>query len=445
MKKITAFTLLLLVLFAFGCLGSVLTLMDYFAPSFSQSEGSAVLNIETYIDGQNQPTHPSVIDMKQEWNGYRYWMAYSPYPNADGAEENPCIGVSNDMIHWTTPDGLYNPIAFNEETACDELKDPHLVYNDDLNRMEIWYLGRIGSTIESGGTLLLFRKVSSDGIYWGDYEIMRDLAGYTSPSIVYNEGKYKLWAIEPSASGKEGALAYSESIDGNTWMPFNKCTFGGQNGIEKIWHGAVSIDDTYRFVFIEASSKSNAVLYTESSDGITWEKPFSIVQKENFWKAFYRPCILYSDNEFYCVYGVITQNNKWYLSMSMGDSVNNLHGISVQTIGNSKENMEISEKHTLSNLARTVYHFIHSICKPELSLICAAVAMLLLVIRKCSFALLWSASWLLGVLRFYSQMRWISLSEKFWLLFTVGAISAVCSLAIQQAINWLNAKRERTR
>ena len=45
------------------------------------------------------------------------------------------------MIHWTTPDGLYNPIAFNEETACDELKDPHIVYNNDLNRMEIWYLG----------------------------------------------------------------------------------------------------------------------------------------------------------------------------------------------------------------------------------------------------------------------------------------------------------------
>ena len=54
-------------------------------------------------------------------------MAYSPYPNANGAEENPCVCVSNDVIHWVTPDGLYNPIAFNEETACDELKDPHIV------------------------------------------------------------------------------------------------------------------------------------------------------------------------------------------------------------------------------------------------------------------------------------------------------------------------------
>lgn len=125
--------------------------------------------------------------------------------------------------------------------------------------MEIWYLGRTDSTIKSGGTLLLFRKVSSDGVHWSEYEIMRDLVGYLSPSIVYSEGKYKLWAIEPSTSGREGALAYSESTDGDTWTPFEKCTFGGYYGIEKIWHGAVSLDDTYRFAFIEDSGKSNTI------------------------------------------------------------------------------------------------------------------------------------------------------------------------------------------
>lgn len=66
MKKATAFKVLILLLLVCGCLGCVLTLTDYFAPAFSQSEGSAVLNIETYIDGQNQPTHPAVIDMKRE-------------------------------------------------------------------------------------------------------------------------------------------------------------------------------------------------------------------------------------------------------------------------------------------------------------------------------------------------------------------------------------------
>ncbi len=127
-RKSKATIILLTMLLLSGCSGCVLVLRDYFAPMFSNSEGSVVLNIETYIDGKNQPTHPSVIDMGEEWNGFRYWMAYSPYPNADGGEENPCIGASNDMLHWKTPNGLYNPIAFNEETAFDELKEENISF-----------------------------------------------------------------------------------------------------------------------------------------------------------------------------------------------------------------------------------------------------------------------------------------------------------------------------
>ena len=240
-------------------------------------------------------------------------------------------------------------------------------------------------------------------------------------------------------------MVYSESTDDNTWTPFEKCSFGGYYGIEKIWHGAVSLDDTYRFVFIEDSGKSDTILYAESRDGTTWESPVPIVRKESFWKAFYRPCILYSDNEFYCTYGVITQDNEWYLSMSVGDSVDNLHGISAQDAGNSEENMAIYREHTLVNLAKSVYRFVQSLCKPELLLICAVVAILSLVVRKRSFTLLWGGSWLLDLLRFFSRIRWLPLSEKCWLIFTVGAISAVCSLAIQQAINWLDARGERKR
>ncbi|MDZ4910643.1 hypothetical protein GNF68_16800, partial [Clostridium perfringens] len=46
-------------------------------------------------------------------------MGYTPYPNANGEEENPCIAVSNDMYNWKEPKNLANPIANNEETGCD--------------------------------------------------------------------------------------------------------------------------------------------------------------------------------------------------------------------------------------------------------------------------------------------------------------------------------------
>lgn len=442
-RKSKATIVLLTMLLISGCFGCVLVLCDYFAPMFSNSEGSVVLNIETYIDGKNQPTHPSVIDMGQEWNGFRYWMAYSPYPYADGAEENPCVCVSNDMYHWLTPDGLYNPIAFNEETACDELKDPHIVYNDDLNSLEVWYLGRINSTIKSGGTLLLFRKTSSDGVHWSEYEVMKELSGYLSPSIVYENGKYKLWAIQQSTSENSGALAYLESSDGKTWSNTAKCTFGDHPELQEIWHGAVSHDDKYRFVFIEASSKSNAILYTESSDGLSWQEPTKIVQKENFWEGFYRPCILYSNNRYYCIYGVISQDNEWYLSMSTGDSPDDIHGISVQDVGGSAENMEISAKHSFTQVVKDVYHFVQSLCRPELALICIIAAAVLILIKKCSLAVLWSSSWILCVLRFYGQFRWLTLPEKFLLLFIAGIISMLCSLAIKKITDSFGVKQRR--
>ena len=56
------------------------------------SVGKVRLNIETYLAGQDQPTYPSVIGFDNKWNGYRFWMVYTPYPEANGEEENPSIG-----------------------------------------------------------------------------------------------------------------------------------------------------------------------------------------------------------------------------------------------------------------------------------------------------------------------------------------------------------------
>lgn len=72
--------------------------------------GSTALDIKTYFAGRNQPTHPNVISFDTPWHGYRYYMAYTPYPYQNGFEENPCLAASNDLIHWETPAGLYNPL-----------------------------------------------------------------------------------------------------------------------------------------------------------------------------------------------------------------------------------------------------------------------------------------------------------------------------------------------
>ena len=66
--------------------------------------------IPTY-DGSNQSTHPSVLQFDTPWNGYRFWMAMTPYPfNYDGLED-PSVLASNDTKTWVVPDGLTQPLT----------------------------------------------------------------------------------------------------------------------------------------------------------------------------------------------------------------------------------------------------------------------------------------------------------------------------------------------
>ncbi len=53
----------------------------------------------------NQPYHPSVLFFENGFEGYKYWMAESPYPIRSilpyrDRWETPCIHFSNDGKKW---------------------------------------------------------------------------------------------------------------------------------------------------------------------------------------------------------------------------------------------------------------------------------------------------------------------------------------------------------
>lgn len=319
-------------LIIFVLLGLILlteAIIHYNKPYFGKGEAESNLNIETYLAGNNQPTHPSVYAFEGPWNNYKYWMAYSPYPYSNGEEENPCLAVSNDLHIWETPSGLNNPIAFNEETGCDELKDPHIVYNYQTDSLEMWYLGRLNETITSGGDLMQMRKKSADGITWSDYETLTVVNGMLSPSIIYDDDMYKYWGIKPSGTTQNGHLLYMESKDGKNWSDIRECTFDGLPEIPQIWHGSVSRDSIYRFCFIETSNSSDEILYAESRDGLSWTAPTPIIKKGIIRKQFYRPHILASNDSLYCFYGTVDINNVWKVALSTGIEAKSLNSINV--------------------------------------------------------------------------------------------------------------------
>lgn len=276
------------------------------------------LNIETYLAGKNQPTHPSMISFEEPWNGFRYWMAYSPYPFGNGEEENPSIACSNDLCYWTIPYGFLNPIANNEEVGCAELKDPHILYRDDLDRIEVWYLGRLHKNLGGDGkTLCLFRKYTTDGVAWSNFEVMTH-TDCLSPSTIWHEGKYKLWEI---GYGKtKGILRYSESEDGLKWHNLQKCEIAGISD-NALWHGSVSLGGgVFHLVFIREMKGSQSIFYCHSLDGIRFSNETEILRNDKSWNYLYRPYLLVDEDKTICVYGVVNRDNKWYLSMNVGET-----------------------------------------------------------------------------------------------------------------------------
>lgn len=345
--------------------------------------GTVRLNIETYRAGNNQPTHPSVITFPEEWNGAKYWLAYSPYPNANGEEENPCLAISNDMLFWMTPYGLANPIADNEETGCDELKDPHLVYREDLDRLEMWYLGRVAEHLGGDGqSLLLLRKYSYDGVNWSEYEVMTSVK-YLSPTVIWNGSKYQMWSIGYDLWGTTGTVVYQESTDGIIWTEATQCVLGeNEEGID-IWHGSVSkYNNQYYFVYVDMTDKQE-VFYCSSADGIHFSDPEIIIENQGFWDYLYRPFLAFYEDSMACIYGVVNQDNQWYLSMSRGSEVHNLIGIDEQDVPFMQSlSDEPTDTHNIWYHVRNTYNLIQDYLRIELVAMLIIESPILCLLRK---------------------------------------------------------------
>ena len=155
-------------------------------PSFERSpsvSAVAVMDLPNpYPTQANAPCHPSVLFFPQGWNGYRYWLAFTPYPGYDSTYENPCVVASNDFVTWVAP--WTNPLvpkpAGNAYNA-----DTHLFMSADNATMYLAYRER-----GVAGQNHLMVMHSTDGRAWtSPVPILSGAVGtqdFGSPSIWWN-------------------------------------------------------------------------------------------------------------------------------------------------------------------------------------------------------------------------------------------------------------------
>lgn len=284
------------------------------------------LNITTYEGGQNQPTHPKVLFFQNGWNGHKYWMVYTPYPNNDSFHENPCITYSDDGVNWNE-DGISNPIlSIPEEHRGSWYSDPHLVYIPNTSTMELWvrYCSRGTDGLENGWEGV-YRLTSTDGINWSDKEelyhtVDTSWASVLSPSVIYDEGKYKIWFIY-----QRSCLKYYESADGRNWQYIkdisnNIATLGSY----KMWHfDMIKTDKGYEFVCCYQINgkfdKNNYIGYSYSLDNEYFEPVIPVLSngpKGSFDDLeLYRPCLVKVNNKYRMYYGAQKNIRIWHIGL----------------------------------------------------------------------------------------------------------------------------------
>lgn len=283
--------------------------------------------------GDNQSYHPKVLNFKDKWNGYKYWMSYTPYPNGDDMKENPCIAASNDLIHWKTPDGLVNPLDDPEvkEKAMIYNSDAHLVYNNDTNTMELYW--RYTNDRKNIGNI--YRRTSKDGINWNARELVyhcpeRDKKDVISPAILYDNGTYKMWYVET-----KGVVKYTESKDGLNWETSKDIDLKYETKL-LTWHlDVIKTQKGYEMIVVAFTdwSKRNdmSLYYSLSKDGINWEKCKTILKpsvkgKSQVWdnKGIYRSTFIYEDGIYYVYYGGTDRKYNHGIGLVIGKDIFNL-------------------------------------------------------------------------------------------------------------------------
>lgn len=301
------------------------------ADPWKRAEGQSVtcenaprpLIINTY-EGSGQSTHPKVLYFEKGWNGWKYWMSFTPYPNTVDKFENPSICVSNDGKTWLIPKGLKNPVVAAPRDAGrgGHNSDPEILMNG--KKMELWY--RYNPARKNGRTAdskinLIYRIVSIDGVKWSRPElVLHGKYTYFSPAVLVDSGNYFIWF-----SDIDGKLYFTHGKDiGSLSAPV--ATDLRMKDFS-VWHqDVIKTARGYEIVFCayrngEFDSNNQCLYYSVSQDGVHFKKPVKILspskgksKMDN--RMIYRSSIVAVENSTKLYYAAMNNSKKWNIFLT---------------------------------------------------------------------------------------------------------------------------------
>ncbi len=328
-------------------LGCILLLINIYLVVSIEKMNHNLKNIEAYITntnsnspkrldlyssyGDNQAYHPKVLSFDKKWNGYKYWITYSPYPYANSKYENPHIRVSNDLINWEEI-GKINPLdeVKNSDNGVRYNSDPHLVYNDNTKELECFW-----RYVDSKENIIkIYRRKTKDGLNWTKKELIytskRDKNDWISPAIIYEDGLYKIWYVFKTQ------VHYIESSDLKEFTDDRIINIEYEDSV-KSWHlDVIHTDKGYEMLLVAFSDWKHRALmnlyYTYSVDNINYDMASVILKPTtgtNYWdnSGLYRSSFIYENHKYYVFYSGQGTNNAKGIGLMTGNDIFNLKAV----------------------------------------------------------------------------------------------------------------------
>ena len=278
--------------------------------------------------------HPKILRFNPSWNGYYYWMAFTPYPNGDQAKENPHILASNNMLTWVEPKGYRNPLEPQPEGTPDKQynSDTHLVFREDLDRLECWWRYVNDET----GKVIIYRKYTTDGVNWSEKEEMinwvRKQHDCLSPALIHENGLYKMWFVDVGY-----VVKYMESVDGKMWNNQRQLNITYDKPNMNNWHlDVIKTNKGYEMLLSSFETGQNRndmdLYYTKSTDNINWDTCITILKHSNdpfSWdnRGIYRSSFIIKDGLYYVFYSATSRKGTKGIGISYGQDIANLKGL----------------------------------------------------------------------------------------------------------------------
>jgi hypothetical protein len=249
-------------------------------------------------ENSNQVVHPSAVTFPSDWNGQRFWLAITPYPNSDSRVENPSLYTSANGADWSPPPGVINPL---EHTSHGYLSDPDLVYDPLANELRLYYREVVEThrkhkhSKHEADNVYLTR--SADGVHWSTpLSLTTDRGRFVvSPSVARRtDGDWKMWSVDAGRSGcnaRNTSIVLRQSADGIVWSAPTRLSFG-QPGYRP-WHLDVQwvAQRNEYWALVAAYPRGHTCTETSlflatSSDGISWQTYAAPVLSRGFLPEF---------------------------------------------------------------------------------------------------------------------------------------------------------------